>query len=153
MPEGLSGESLAWWAEADARINSAVPIHGHVLELAGRVQKYPTRVLLDSRSTGNFISTQFVAAVGLRVQPDPEWEEVTLADGSKLRTEGRVHFTLRCGNYKDRVLARVFPDLHKEIILGIPWLKKANPVIDWTQHRVRVFNRGCDVTLPLLHKR
>ena len=52
-----------------------------------------------------------------------------------------------------RVLARVFPDLHKEIILGIPWLEKANPVIDWTQRRVRVFHRGCDVTLPLIHKR
>ena len=153
LPEGSSGESPARWAEADAGISSAVRIHGHVLELAGRVQKYPTRVLLDSGSTGNFISTQFVAAVGLRVQPDPEWEEVTLADGSKLRTEGRVQFTLRCGNYKERVLTRVFPDLHKEIILGIPWLEKANPVIDWTQRRVRVFHRGCDVTLPLIHKR
>ena len=130
LPEGSSGESLARWAEADARISSAVRIHGHVLELAGRVQKYPTRVLLHSGSTGNFISTQFVAAVGLRVQPDPEWEAVTLADGSKLRTEGRVQFTLRCGNYKERGLARVFPDLHKEIILGIPWLEKANPMID-----------------------
>ena len=123
------------------------------MELAGRVQKYPTRVLLDSGLTGNFISTQFVAAAGLKVQPDPEWEEVTLADGSKLRTEGRVQFTLQCGNYKERVLARVFPDLHKEIILGIPWLEKANPVIDWAQRRVRVFHRGCDVTLPLIHKR
>ena len=61
-----------------------------MLELAGRVQKYPTRVLLDSGSTGNFISMQFMAAMGLKVQPDLEWEEVTLADGSKLWTEGRV---------------------------------------------------------------
>ena len=153
LPEGSSGESPARWAETDTGISSAVRIHGNVLELAGRVQKCPTRVLLDSGSTGNFISTQFVAAVGLKVQPDPEWEEVTLADGSKLRTEGRVQFTLQCGNYKEWILARVFPDLHKEIILGIPWLQQANPVIDWTQHRVRVFHRGCDVTLPLIHKR
>ena len=26
-------------------------------------------------------------------------------------------------------------------------------MIDWTQRRVRVFHRGCDVTLPLIHKR
>ena len=50
-----------------------------------------------------------------------------MADGSKLRMEGRVQFTLRCGNYKERILARVFPDLHKEIILGIPWLEKPIP--------------------------
>ena len=56
LPKGSSGESPARWAETDAGISSAVRIHGHVLELAGRVQKYPTRVLLDSGSTGNFIS-------------------------------------------------------------------------------------------------
>ena len=38
------------------------------------------QMLLDSASTGNFVSTQFVAAVGLLVQPDPEWEEVTIVD-------------------------------------------------------------------------
>ena len=37
LPEGSSGESPARWAEADAGISSAVRIHGHVLELAGRV--------------------------------------------------------------------------------------------------------------------
>ena len=130
LPEGSSGESPARWAATDEEVSSAVRVLGRVLELAGRVQKYPTRVLLDSGSTGNFISTQFVAAAGLTIQPDSDWEEVTLADGSKLRTEGRVQFTLRCGKYKERVLARVFPDLHKEIILGIPWLEKANPMID-----------------------
>ena len=67
MPKGSSGESPARWTETDAGISSAVRIHGHVLELAGQVQKYPTRVLLDSGSTENFISTQFVAAAGLTV--------------------------------------------------------------------------------------
>ena len=153
LPEGSSGESPARWAASDEEVSAAVRILGRVLELAGRVQKYPTRVLLDSGSTGNFISTQFVAAAGLTIQPDSDWEEVTLADGSRLRTEGRVQFTLRCGKYKERVIARVFPNLHKEIILGIPWLETANPVIDWAQRRVRVFHRGCDVTLPLIQKR
>ena len=131
LPEHSSGEPSTGVAIAESGVNSAVRIHGNVLELAGRVQNYPTRVLLDSGLTGNFISTQFVAAVGLKVQPDPEWQEITLADGSKLKTEGRVQFTLRCGGYKERILARVFPDLHKEIILGIPWLSQAKPVIDW----------------------
>ena len=67
LPEGLLGESPTRWARTDARINSAVRIYGHVLELAGRVQKYPTGVLLDFGSTGNFISTQFVVATGLTI--------------------------------------------------------------------------------------
>ena len=139
--------------ELNQGISSAVRVHGPVMELAGRVRNSSTRVLLDSGSTGNFVSSQFVAAVGLCVQPDPEWEEISLADGSKLKTEGRVQFTLRCGGYKGKILARVFPNLHKEIILGIPWLRQANPAIDWIQRRVTMVHRGCDVTLPLIQKR
>ena len=37
LPEDSLGEAPARWAEADAGISSAVRIHGHVLELAGRV--------------------------------------------------------------------------------------------------------------------
>ena len=96
-------------------------------------------MLLDSGSTGNFVSTQFVAAVGLQVQSDPDWQEITLADGSKLKREGQVQFTLQCGGYKGKISARVFPNLHKEIILGIPWLSQVNPIIDWAERRVKVF--------------
>ena len=151
-PKYSKGESLIREAAAEAKISSAVWIHGHVLELAGRVCQNAIRVLLDFGSTGNFASTQFVAAIGLSVQPDPEWEEVTLADGSTLKTEGRVQFTMRCGGYKSQILARVFPNLHKEMILGIPWLEQANPHIDWKQHRVTVNHQGCDVVLPLIQK-
>ena len=94
LPEHSSGEPPTGVATAESGVSSAVRIHGHVLELAGRVQNYPTRVLLDSGSTDNFISTQLVVAVGLKVQSDLEWQEITLVDGSKLKTEGRVQFTL-----------------------------------------------------------
>ena len=94
MPEHSLGEPSTGVAAPESGVSSAVRIHGNVLELAGHVQNYPTRVLLDSGLTGNFISTQFVAAVGLKVQPDPEWQEIMLADGSKLKTKGRVQFTL-----------------------------------------------------------
>ena len=90
LPEHSSGEPSTEVVAAESGVSSAIRIHGNVLELARRVQNYPTRVLLDSGSTGNFISSQFVAAVGLKVQPDPEWQEIMLADGSKLKTEGRV---------------------------------------------------------------
>ena len=58
LPEHSSGEPSTGVAAAESGVSSAVRIHGNVLELAGRVQNYPTRVLLDSGLTGNFISTQ-----------------------------------------------------------------------------------------------
>ena len=90
--------------------------------------------------------------MGLQVQSDPDWKEITLADGSKLKTEGQAQFTLQCGGYKGKILARVFPNLHKEIILGIPWLRQVNPVIDWAERCVKVYYRGGDIILPLTQK-
>ena len=93
-PEHSSGEPSTRDAVAESGVSSAVQLHGNMLKLAGRIQNYPTRVLLDSGLTSNFISTQFVAAVGLQVQSNLDWQEITLADGSKLKTEGQVQFTL-----------------------------------------------------------
>ena len=38
-------------------ISSAVHIHGQALELAGVVRKRPVKVLIDSGSSGNYISS------------------------------------------------------------------------------------------------
>ena len=42
-----------------------------------------------------------------------------------------VQFVLHCGNYRTKVLARAFSNLHEELILGIPWLVQENATIDW----------------------
>ena len=46
--------------------------------------------------------------------------------------------------------ARVFPLLHKEFILGLPWLRSENPDIDWTLGRVTVYRAGRAVLLPVV---
>ena len=76
------------------------------------------------------MSAQVCTVCGLRVEKDRYPEELTLADGSKGRTEGQVQLQFRCGGYKGIVRAKVFPGLHKPILLGIPWLKKENPHIN-----------------------
>ena len=53
----------------------------------------------------------------------------------------------------DKLTARVFPNLHKEIILGIPWLVKANPNIDWTAGRVTVERKQSILHLPLVPRK
>ena len=45
-------------------------------------------------------------------------------------TAGYVQFMMNCGDYKGRIVARLFPNLHKECILGIPWVEYKNPIID-----------------------
>ena len=83
---------------------------------------------------------------------EAEWETLTLADGSEVKAAGRVQFKLQCGDYTGEVIARVFPHLHRELILGIPWLTSENPTIDWAKGQVTVEKKSCVLSLPLATK-
>ena len=87
-------------------------------------------------------------ALDLEVKPEEDFERLMLADGSEMHAQGYVQFVLHCGNYKTKVLARVFPNLHEELILGIPWLVQKNPMIDWATGRVTIEKNGSGCTLP-----
>ena len=76
-----------------------------------------------------------------------------MADGTIIKTKGRVQIRLKCGGYHGIVEARVFLDMDKAMILGIPWLVKTNPHIDWT-HPTVVVKEGQDwIPLPLAPQR
>ena len=87
------------------------------------------------------------------MEEDPYPDQLTMADGSKTTTQGRVQLRFKCGEYQGTVQAKVFPGLQKPMILGIPWLKKENPHIDWTQGSVTVMKGQKRIQLPLVTKK
>ena len=107
-----------------------------MIKLSKLVEKRPVKMLLDSGATGNFISDAMAIALKLHVQDDECFHELTLADGIVMPTTGYISFVMNCGDYKGNIMARVFPNLHNECILGIPCLEYENPIIDWTQRQV-----------------
>lgn len=140
-------------ATDNAEVSSAVRIRGSVLELAGLVNGRPIKVLMDSGATGNFISDRVVTALELQIEPEDNEDELTLADGSLVKARGRVQFQLHCGRFKQMVSARIFPNLHKEIILGMPWLQETNPAIDWAKGQIKVCRGQKVFQLPLATRR
>ena len=146
-------ESPRQGGPVDEDIVSAVRLRGRVLELSSTVQKRPVKMLIDSGATGNFVSDAMVTALKLQVQQDEDDDEVTLADGTVVSTAGYVQFVMKCGDFKGKIVARVFPNLHKECILGIPWLEYENPIIDWTRRHVTIQRPGCILTLPVVRRR
>ena len=56
-----------------------------------------------------------------------------MADDTVVKAEGLVQFVLRCGGYRGEISAQVLPNMNKSMILGILWLSKENPHIDWTE--------------------
>ena len=120
------------------------------LELAARIGRQPLRVLVDSGSTGNYIDAQECAAMRrMKIEAEEKPEELKMADGTVVKTEGRAQLKLKCGGYRGDISARVFPNMNKQMTLGIPWLSKENPHIDRTQAAV-VMKKGQDwISLPL----
>ena len=72
------------------------------------------KVLLDSGTTGNFISDAMATVLKLKITSDVDFQDLTLADGSKVWTAGYVQFTMNCGGHKEKIIARVFPNLSEE---------------------------------------
>ena len=69
------------------------------LELAGKIGKRPVRMLIDSGATGNYISAQECAARRIKIEREQEGKELTMADGSSMKTLGRVRLNVKCGGY------------------------------------------------------
>ena len=101
-----------------------------ILELAMRIGHRPMRVLVDSGSTSNYIDAREGTAWRIKIEAEDLSEELKMADGTVVKTKGQVQFVLKCGGYKGQISVWVFPNMNKPMILGIPWLSKANPHID-----------------------
>ena len=134
-------------------VSSVDRTHRGTLELIGRIGKKTWRFLLDSGSTGNYVSAQVCTTHGLKVYEDPEPDQLTMADGSKTQTTGFARLNFKCGDYRGSVMAKIFPGLQKPMILGIPWLQRENPQIDWAQRTVVVKQGQQLIELPLVKKK
>ena len=150
FPDCVPGGTTVEAGESTAGVDSSSKTQRRrTLELAARIGRRPLRVLVDSGSTGNYIDARECAARRMKIEAEEKPEELKMADGTVVKTEGRVQLKLKCGGYRGDISARVFPNMNKQMILGIPWLSKENPHIDWTQAAV-VMKKGQDwISLPL----
>ena len=100
---------------------------------------YPVNALIDSGSSGDFISSTFVQNHNIPTQPSPHTNVVILADGTKQATSNMVTAaSLSIANYSAAVDLMVLPLSQYDIILGMPWLERTNPRIDWTSKKLEL---------------
>jgi len=120
------------------RPSSAASIIVHVLTvtcllLTVSIIGFPRtlKALLDSGASLNLIHEDLVRALGLTTQPCSPIH-VTIANGSKLIHANRVvtlKFTL--GGVEHQEVFLVAPLGSNQMILGMPWLERVNPDINW----------------------
>ena len=153
IPEGPAGSTLGDrpWRPADAivGISSAMGFPAPLVEVATRIRGRNVKALIDCGSTGNYISDSLVLALGMEVILEKDFEVLELANKTTVKVQGYVSFRLDSGEFSCKVIARVFPNLRSEVILGTPWLIKENSDIDWVKPEVKMRRRGQLQVLPL----
>ena len=149
FPDCVPGGTIVEAGESTTGVDSSSKTQSRIrLELAARIGWRPLCVLVNSGSTSNYIDVRECAARGIKIEAKEKPEELKMADGTVVKTKGRVQLKFKCGGYRGNISARVFPNMNKQMILGIPWLSKENPHIDWTQATV-VMKKGQEwISLP-----
>jgi hypothetical protein len=99
--------------------------------------------IIDSGATALFISKRFVQRHHIICSPLPNTIALHNIDGSKNKARSLTHFarlTLTIGSWNEPTNFLITDLGPKDIILGLPWLKKVNPTIDWDSSEMEIPN-------------
>lgn len=104
--------------------------------------------LVDSGASHSFVSLHFLQDNGIGYQ-SVEAPEATLADGSCLAIVGVVtNMHMQIGNFKFKESFLVVDISNLEVVLGMSFLAKHNPRINWRERCMHVVHKGTDLTIP-----
>ena len=131
------------------RANILATQQGLHLKLEAHILSQPTKVMIDSGATGNYMSPNFKAHLGLlrikKAQPEPISGLNGENLGSHLSEEsGFVHIAVL--GHKEQINFDVTPLGQYNVVLGIPWLRNHNPEINWRSGQIHFTNCKCPRT-------
>ena len=107
-------------------------------------KNYDTTAIIDSGATGSFIDTQLARRLNLETTPLSRPVKAINVDGTtnckgNITREGDVHlsFTDYTDHPHEEITRLMVLNLGKpQLILGMPWLQKWNPEIDWARKTI-----------------
>ena len=109
------------------------------------------RILLDSGSQLNIINSDFARSLSAPIQKLPVPRFATTVDGSPLSTgpiDSVLFGHLSFGSHEEKVALHLAATSSVDIILGIPWHRRHNPVIDYAQDTLLMRHSGSTL-IPL----
>ena len=103
-----------------------------MIRLVGFIDSHPVVFLIDSGASGNFLSSSFARSHRLRPLVSSKSPVVTLADGHQQATGGILSSVqTRVASFNESLDFTVTDLQGFDAILGMPWLQRHNPTIDW----------------------
>ena len=105
-----------------------------------------TVAIIDSGATGNFISKDLVRSADLPIRKKKQQYDLQMADGLILST-GRVDeetasLPVTIQRYHKEITFDVVGIATHHVILGMPWLNKHNPGINWKTGVLKIERSG-----------
>ena len=119
------------------------------LKFEGKLSGGRVRVLLDSGAGGNFVAKSYLEARGLKPVSLASQQDVRLPDGRTVySTTTLPRAMLQMGALRERVTFMALDlDLGADVILGMPWLEKHNPDVDWVTRKLSATHKGVELEL------
>ena len=110
------------------------------LKIAGKLDGNQVRILIDCGASANFVAAKFVAAKSLAIKPSAGSHEIRLPNGQAIESNFVAQTTLSLANgHLETMNCYVIDvELEADIVLGMPWLEKHNPDIDWILRIVKL---------------
>ena len=128
---------------------ASVQASGRLIKLSGSVNKCRAVMMVDSGSTGDFISEAYVSKYHIHRKPYEGRRTVWLADGKQHAVTSYVVCVISIGGLTESVELAIIPLVGYDVILGIPWLQRHNPSVNWTSYSISVNSNGKQCELPL----
>ena len=104
------------------------------ISLQGKNKTVDTSALIDSGATGNFMDLRLLAQDNFILVQLPTPILAYNVDGTT-NQKGTIHWkvktTLTLGDHSHPIELMILQLNVPRVILGMPWLKKWNPMIDW----------------------
>jgi len=119
-----------------------------LLVFHGELLQHPVKVLIDCAASRNFVSSSWVHQHKLQPSCQETDIRVKTADGRAFSmNEYFRDAKLQIANYSDKVNLKIFPLENYDLILGMEWLKKVNPMIDYQTCLVKFKHNRCEIQL------
>lgn len=100
---------------------------------------HPLAAMVDSVADASFLDTRLARSLGIQLTPLSSPLKTTFLDGSPLWevTHHTVPVQMTFSNdHSEDITFFAYSLSLQPIMLGLPWLQRHNPVIDWTTGRI-----------------
>ncbi|KAF8546396.1 hypothetical protein OG21DRAFT_1427125 [Imleria badia] len=121
------------------------------VKLSNGSKTVETTTLIDCGATGNFINAGILSSINFPLERLPKPIFAHNVDGtpnSKGTIQWKAHTHARFNHYQENLDLMVLSLGQRQIILGMSWLRKWNPCIDWNTQTLSLPLTPKDITYP-----